>query len=138
VKILKEKKCNAKKLINSICDYGLKLVVVLIFFFLFIGRVSPGWISEKMSPDKSIVKSAFFFKNYVSEIVALDSASEDSGELENPFGDFDSSDESSSYDDFYANFAAMVAANAEESAEDDAFDYDDDWEDDSEDGLTFS
>ena len=76
MKILKEKKFNAKKLINSICDYGLKLVVVLIFFFLFIGRISPGWISEKMSPDKSIVKSAFFFKNYVSEIVALDSASE--------------------------------------------------------------
>ncbi len=138
MKILKEKKFNAKKLINSICDYGLKLVVVLIFFFLFIGRISPGWISEKMSPDKSIVKSAFFFKNYVSEIVALDSASEDSGELENPFGDFDSSDESSSYDDFYANFAAMVAANAEESAEDDSFDYDDEWEDDSEDGLTFN
>lgn len=138
MKILKEKKFNAKKLINSICDYGLKLVVVLIFFFLFIGRISPGWISEKMSPDKSIVKSAFFFKNYVSEIVALDSASEDSGELENPFGDFDSSDESSSYDDFYANFAAMVAANAEESTEDDSFDYDDDWEDDSEDGLTFN
>lgn len=138
MKILKEKKFNAKKLINSICDYGLKLVVVLIFFFLFIGRISLGWISEKMSPDKSIVKSAFFFKNYVSEIVALDSASEDSGELENPFGDFDSSDESSSYDDFYANFAAMVAANAEESSEDDAFDYDDDWEDDSEDGLTFN
>lgn len=138
MKILKEKKFNARKLINSICDYGLKLVVVLIFFFLFIGRISPGWISEKMSPDKSIVKSAFFFKNYVSEIVALDSASEDSGELENPFGDFDSSDESSSYDDFYANFAAMVAANAEESAEDDSFDYDDDWEDDSEDGLTFN
>ena len=138
MKILKEKKFNAKKLINSICDYGLKLVVVLIFFFLFIGRISPGWISEKMNPDKSIVKSAFFFKNYVSEIVALDSASEDSGELENPFGDFDSSDESSSYDDFYANFAAMVAANAEESTEDDSFNYDDDWEDDSEDGLTFN
>ena len=96
MKILKEKKFNAKKLINSICDYGLKLVVVLIFFFLFIGRISPGWISEKMSPDKSIVKSAFFFKNYVSEIVALDSTSEASDELENPFGDFDSSEESGS------------------------------------------
>ena len=137
MKILKVKKFNAKKLINSICDYGLKLVVVLIFFLLFIGRVSPGWISEKMSPNKSVVKSAFFFKNYVFEIVALDSAAEDSGELENPFGDFDSTDESGSYDDFYANFAAMVAASAEESAEEEAFDYDDDWEDDSEDGLTF-
>lgn len=136
MKILKEKKFNAKKLINSVCDYGLKILVVLIFFLLFIGRVSPSWISEKMSPDKSVVKSAFFFKNYVSEIVALDSASEASDELENPFGDFDSSDESASYDDFYANFAAMVAASAEE-AEDEAFDSDEDWEDDSEDGLTF-
>ena len=91
-----------------------------------------------MSPNKSVVKSAFFFKNYVSEIIALDYASEASGELENPFGDFDSSEESGSYDDFYANFAAMVAASAEESAEADESAFDDEaWEDDSEDGFTF-
>lgn len=133
-----EKKLKIKKVYFSILNYSLTVIAVFLFIFMFFGRISPSWISEKMSPNKSVVKSAFFFKNYVSEILEF-SPEDDSGELENPFGNMGESGDEFSYDDFYASFAAMVADSVEnadtedwgddevgEEAGDSAFEEDDD------------
>lgn len=131
-----EKKFKAKKVYFSILNYSLTVCAIFLFIFLFFGRISPSWLSEKMKPNKSIVKSAFFFKNYVSEI--LEDSPVDSGELENPFGEIAETGDEISYDDFYASFAAMVADSVEneevedwsddEAENDSAFEEDDDSE----------
>ena len=135
----KNKKFNFARLLNTVLDNAVKVFVLSLFIFMFIGRLSPSRISSRMTPNKSIAKTAFFFKSYVSEIIEMNKNQDDSGELENPFGNLseDLSDEDS-YDDFYANFAAMVAASTEDEAEEDLdYDFSDSaWADDSE--LDFS
>ncbi|MCQ2591277.1 MAG: ABC transporter permease subunit [Treponema sp.] len=132
-----EKKLNPKKIIKTVLDYVVKIAIIALFTITFIGRLNPARISGKQPVNTSLVKSAFFFKNYVSPFVQLDAA--DSDELENPFGNMsaDSSEDSFSYEDFYASFAAMAqeAADAFESESDD--DWDDDWDEDSDEGMTF-
>lgn len=136
MKILNEKKSNLIDIFKIVLDYAVKTSVLLLFMFLFFGRLSPSWISEKMKPNKSIIKSAFLFKSYVSEILESDSSVQNDDELENPFGDMDSTEDIDSYDDFYAAFAAMVEeAAAEESTDEFAEDFeewDESFEDDSE------
>lgn len=99
---------------------------------MFIGRLNPARISEKVSTKTSLVKSAFYFKNYVSPIIELDSSTEDDSGLDNPFG---MSDGEIDYDDFYAQMAEMFASNiAEQESEESELEFGD-FDDDTE--LTF-
>ena len=135
----KNKKFNLSKLLNTVLNYTVKVLVLSLFIFMFIGRLSPSRISGRMTPNKSIAKTAFFFKSYVSEIIEMNKEQDNSGELENPFGNLsESTDDEESYDDFYANFAAMVAASAEEDSDEDLdYDFSDSsWDDDSELGFS--
>lgn len=124
---------NPAKIISSILDYGFKITIFILFILMFIGRLNPARISERISTKTSLVKSAFYFKSYVSPIVQLDSSAGDDTGLDNPFA---STDGEIDYDDFYAQMAQMFAENAAEQeaseSEMDIPDFDDDSE------LTFA
>ena len=122
---LESKKLNAKNLCSVILNYASKLAVILLFVFMFIGRMNPARISNVMSTNVSLVKSALYFKGYTSDLVDLQNASNSASEkselekLEESSGD--------SFDDYYSNFAAMVADTSDyEMGE--GFDEDDDEE----------
>jgi len=129
--VLNKRKQNVIQLASAVLNYSLKTIVIILFMLLFVGRMNPAWISNLIGSDKSLVKSAFFFKSYTSEIMSYIS-SEETEEIENPFGDLSAGD-SDSYDDFYANFAAMVEASSfgDDSEEDDST-WDDDFTDNNE------
>jgi putative aldouronate transport system permease protein len=123
--MLEDKKNVVKSVITQILSYLSKATVILLFVFMFIGRMNPARISKVMNTNVSLVKSALYFKGYTSDLVALQNAKKtesSNSELENlaeTSGD--------SFDDYYSNFAAMVA---DTSAYDmvDGFDDDDEEE----------
>ena len=96
-----------KTILTTILSYASKLTLILLFVFMFIGRMNPARISKVMNTNVSLVKSALYFKGYTSDLVALQNAKKtesSNSELENlaeTSGD--------SFDDYYSNFAAMVA-----------------------------
>ena len=105
--MLEDKKNVVKSVITQILSYLSKATVILLFVFMFIGRMNPARISKVMNTNVSLVKSALYFKGYTSDLVALQNAKKvesSNSELENlaeTSGD--------SFDDYYSNFAAMVA-----------------------------
>lgn len=123
--MLEDKKNDVKSILTTILSYASKLTLILLFVFMFIGRMNPARISKVMNTNVSLVKSALYFKGYTSDLVALQNAKKtesSNSELENlaeTSGD--------SFDDYYSNFAAMVA---DTSAYDmvDGFDDDDEEE----------
>ena len=119
--MLEDKKNDVKSILTTILSYASKLTLILLFVFMFIGRMNPARISKVMNTNVSLVKSALYFKGYTSDLVALQNAKKtesSNSELENlaeTSGD--------SFDDYYSNFAAMVA---DTSAYDMADGFDDD------------
>lgn len=119
--MLEDKKNDVKSILTTILSYASKLTLILLFVFMFIGRMNPARISKVMNTNVSLVKSALYFKGYTSDLVALQNAKKtesSNSELENlaeTSGD--------SFDDYYSNFAAMVA---DTSAYDMAGGFDDD------------
>lgn len=105
--MLEDKKNDVKSILTTILSYASKLTLILLFVFMFIGRMNPVRISKVMNTNVSLVKSALYFKGYTSDLVALQNAKKtesSNSELENlaeTSGD--------SFDDYYSNFAAMVA-----------------------------
>lgn len=105
--MLEDKKNDVKSILTTILSYASKLTLILLFVFMFIGRMNPARISKVMNTNVSLVKSALYFKGYTSDLVALQNAKKtesSNSELENlaeTSGD--------SFDDYYSNFAAMVA-----------------------------
>ena len=105
--MLEDKKNDVKSILTTILSYASKLTLILLFVFMFIGRMNPARISKVMNTNVSLVKSALYFKGYASDLVALQNAKKtesSNSELENlaeTSGD--------SFDDYYSNFAAMVA-----------------------------
>ena len=105
--MLEDKKNVVKSVVTQILSYLSKATVILLFVFMFIGRMNPARISKVMNTNVSLVKSALYFKGYTSDLVALQNAKKaesSNSELENlaeTSGD--------SFDDYYSNFAAMVA-----------------------------
>ena len=105
--MLEDKKNDVKSILTTILSYASKLTLILLFVFMFIGRMNPARISKVMNTNVSLVKSALYFKGYTSDLVALKNAKKtesSNSELENlaeTSGD--------SFDDYYSNFAAMVA-----------------------------
>lgn len=113
------------KKLNSVFSFGLRLIVLSLFVFMFIGRLNPARVSGLMDKNVSLAKSAFYFKGYVSNIVNLD-ASATAEEDDDIFSSFGSGD-SDSYDDFYAAFSAMVEDSLfADDSEDDNSDFDED------------
>ena len=103
-------------------NWASKISVLLLFVFMFIGRMNPARFSNLMSSGTSLVKSAFYFRGYVAPLMDAEknSNSESSSEVEEE-------ESTDSYDDFYSNFAAMVESSAASSSSDMVFD---DYEDD--------
>ena len=105
--MLEDKKNDVESILTTILSYASKLTLILLFVFMFIGRMNPARISKVMNTNVSLVKSALYFKGYTSDLVALQNAKKtesSNSELENlaeTSGD--------SFDDYYSNFAAMVA-----------------------------
>lgn len=118
------KKFELKKVITTVFAGCVKATALILFLLLFVGRLNPARISDVMDTSASLVKTAFNFQSYVSNIIALDTGDNGSDELDNPFGDFGSADSEESFDDFYANFAAMVAESVENE---EISDFDGDW-----------
>lgn len=105
--MLEDKKNGVKSIVETVLNYASKLTVILLFVFMFIGRMNPARISGAMNTNVSLVKSALYFKGYTSDVVALQNVKQtesENAELENL-----ESTSGDSYDDFYSNFAAMVA-----------------------------
>lgn len=101
-----------KKIGKQTLSIALKVFVLLLFLFMFIGRLNPARVSKKINPKTSLVKSAFYFKSYAENIVS-ELSSLDSQLLENPFA---ATGEEINYDDYYANLASMFAENAANEA----------------------
>ena len=105
--MIKGKLSDSRNLFSSILNWTSKIAVILLFVFIFIGRINPARISGKMNTNVSLAKSALYFKGYTSDILALEQnkkSESSNSELENlaeSTGD--------SFDDYYSNFAAMVA-----------------------------
>lgn len=109
MKNLKTKKLNTS-LLSQIIGACFKVSVICLFLLVFIGAINPARISERMGKDVSLFKSAFYFKSFTSQIVALDSEEDnvDNSLIDDPFAAMNESGEVN-YDDLYANFFAMSA-----------------------------
>ena len=105
--MLEDKKNDVKSILTTILSYASKLTLILLFVFMFIGRMNPARISKVMNINVSLVKSALYFKGYTSDLVALQNAKK----TESPNSELENLAETSgdSFDDYYSNFAAMVA-----------------------------
>ena len=105
--MLEDKKNDVKSILTTILSYASKLTLILLFVFMFIGRMNPARISKVMNTNVSLVKSALYFKGYTSDLVALQNAKK----TESPNSELENLAETSgdSFDDYYSNFAAMVA-----------------------------
>lgn len=99
-----KKNVDLAKILNTILSWAFKIIVICLFLVMFLGRLNPARISKNMNPNSSLVKTAFYFKSYVKDIVSVDSqkveTQEESSEI---------STETDSYDDMYAQFAEMFA-----------------------------
>ena len=105
--MLEDKKNDVKSILTTILSYASKLTLILLFVFMFIGRMNPARISKVMNTNVSLVKSALYFKGYTSDLVALQNAKK----TESPNSELENLAETSgdSFDDYYSNFADMVA-----------------------------
>ena len=72
--MLEDKKNDVKSILTTILSYASKLTLILLFVFMFIGRMNPARISKVMNTNVSLVKSALYFKGYTSDLVALQNA----------------------------------------------------------------
>lgn len=98
-----KKNVNPIKILNTILNWAFKIVVICLFLVMFLGRLNPARISKNMNVNSSLVKTAFYFKSYVKDIINTN-VQEESLEQEET-----KSSEPESYDDMYAQFAEMVA-----------------------------
>lgn len=98
-----KKNVNPIKILNTILNWAFKIVVICLFLVMFLGRLNPARISKNMNVNSSLVKTAFYFKSYVKDIINTN-VQEKSLEQEET-----KSSEPESYDDMYAQFAEMVA-----------------------------
>ena len=116
------KNFDVRKCITTLLNWASKITVLLIFIFMFIGRMNPARISGLMGSDSSLIKSAFYFRGYVSPL--LDAEKNTAKESESDLSGL--SAEEDSYDDFYSNFAAMVESSAADTSDFSFEDFDDD------------
>lgn len=98
-----KKNVNPVKILNTILSWTFKVIVICLFLVMFLGRLNPARISKNMNPSSSLVKTAFYFKSYVKDIVNTNLQEENLGQSEIE------SSEPESYDDMYAQFAEMFA-----------------------------
>lgn len=98
-----KKNVNPIKILNTILNWAFKIVVICLFLVMFLGRLNPARISKNMNTNLSLVKTAFYFKSYVKDIVNTNVQEENLGQEETE------SSEPESYDDMYAQFAEMFA-----------------------------
>lgn len=98
-----KKNVNPIKILNTILNWAFKIVVICLFLVMFLGRLNPARISKNMNTNSSLVKTAFYFKSYVKDIVNNNVQEENLGQEETE------SSEPESYDDMYAQFAEMFA-----------------------------
>lgn len=98
-----KKNVNPIKILNTILNWAFKIVVICLFLVMFLGRLNPARISKNMNTNSSLVKTAFYFKSYVKDIVNTNVQEENLGQEETE------SSEPESYDDMYAQFAEMFA-----------------------------
>ncbi len=99
-----KKNVNPAKILNTILSWTFKVIVICLFLVMFLGRLNPARISKNMNPSSSLVKTAFYFKSYVKDIVNLDSKKAETQEESSGI-----STETDSYDEMYAQFAEMFA-----------------------------
>lgn len=118
-----------KKILYHVPDVGTKVFVILLFALVFMGVINPARISDKITNDVSLVKSAFYFKDLVSGFTAQEEeVSED--EVENPFAALlDETGESGDYDDMYSMMQQMIDESAASTAEDETLLEEDDSDD---------
>lgn len=129
---------NGRKFLSILSKFS----VILLLLLLFIGRTSPGRISEVMGKNVSLIKSAVYFRALTEDVVALDSSilSVDDGEAgedgsSDPFTTLNP-DDFDSYDDYYAALFNMTEEASAGNASDE-YDYDyDESEDFDDDDLT--
>lgn len=98
-----KKNVNPIKILNTILNWAFKIVVICLFLVMFLGRLNPARISKNMNANSSLVKTAFYFKSYVKDIINTN-VQENALEQEET-----KSSEPESYDDMYAQFAEMFA-----------------------------
>lgn len=98
-----KKNVNPIKILNTILNWAFKIVVICLFLVMFLGRLNPARISKNMNVNSSLVKTAFYFKSYVKDIINTN-IQENALEQEET-----KSSEPESYDDMYAQFAEMFA-----------------------------
>lgn len=98
-----KKNVNPIKILNTILNWAFKIVVICLFLVMFLGRLNPARISKNMNVNSSLVKTAFYFKSYVKDIINTN-VQENALEQEET-----KSSEPESYDDMYAQFAEMFA-----------------------------
>lgn len=98
-----KKNVNPIKILNTILNWAFKIVVICLFLVMFLGRLNPARISKNMNVNSSLVKTAFYFKSYVKDIINTN-VQENVLEQEET-----KSSETESYDDMYAQFAEMFA-----------------------------
>jgi len=89
--------------LQKVLSIGYKVLVLLLFVFLFVGGINPARISEYNKRNVSLAKSAFYFQTLASDLVDGASQKKSKSDDENLV------EESDSYDDFYASFEAMIA-----------------------------
>ena len=118
-----ENKKNPIGIVNKILNYGFKITVIFLFIFLFIGFINPARISELTDQSVSMVKSAFFFKSYVGNVVksAEEAGYSSSDELENPFATSDGM----SYEDQLSAFMNMTDSFADDESSEEEEESDD-------------
>ena len=90
------KNFDVRKCITTLLNWASKITVLLIFIFMFIGRMNPARISGLMGSDSSLIKSAFYFRGYVSPL--LDAEKKTAKESESDLSGLSSEEDSYDYD----------------------------------------
>lgn len=118
-----EKKFDYISICSKVCNFGAKICVLLLLFFIFIGYINPARISGKQKTSVSLVKSALYFKGSTADVIDFNIIKEETNEQTEAIASLDA-EEADSYDDFYAQFAQL--ADSTSFAFGDSIDSDDD------------
>lgn len=101
----KNVKINPSKIVNNICNNGLKVAVLILFVLLFFGFANPGKISKLMDSGSSVVQTSFYFESVVNNIVQVDKIQEK--KLSEEASKISEDNISQDSVDFYKNFMNM-------------------------------
>lgn len=115
------KKVFSKDTFPKSVNYISRFIALVLFGFVFFSGLNPGKISKNMGKNASLIKTAFFFKDSVTNIMSNQNSSVDFSGL-SAFENSSESEDEVSYDDFYASFAAMLEDDSEFGGFGDDFD----------------